>query len=81
MQEVEQYANLLREAKLNVDDHLTPEQKVLLQKAEQLERLNAEHAYFPTVDQAMLQQPVQQEYEGEGEDYEEGEGMDEGKNS
>lgn len=79
MQEVEQYANLLREAKLNVDDHLTPEQKVLLQKAEQLERLNAEHAYFPTVDQAMLQQSLQQEYEGEGDDHEEGEGMDEGK--
>lgn len=73
MQEVEQYAQLLREAKLNVEDHLTEEQKILLQKAEQLEQLNAEHAYFPTVDQAILQQPLEDEMEAEGEGYEEGE--------
>lgn len=82
MQEVEQYAQLLREAKLDVDTHLTPEQKILLQKAEQLEQLNAEHAYFPTVDQAILQQPLQEQMEGEGEGYDNEEyedGMDEGK--
>jgi hypothetical protein len=82
MQEVEQYAQLLREAKLNVDDHLTDEQKVLLQRAEQLEQLNAEHAYFPTVDQAILQQPLHEQMEGEGEgyDHEEYEGeMGDGK--
>jgi hypothetical protein len=78
MQEVEQYAHLLREAHLNLDDHLTPEQKTLLQKAEQLEQLNAEHAYFPTVDQTVLQQPMAEEMEMEGEgydqpEYEEGE--------
>ena len=84
MQEVEQYAHLLREAKLNLDDHLTPEQKELLERAEGLEQLNAEHAYFPTVDQAVLQQPMMDgmdmemdmDGEGEGETYE-GEDYDE----
>ena len=78
MQEVEQYAHLLRQAKLNLDDHLTPEQKELLQRAEKLEKLNAEHAYFPTVDQAILQQPIQEQYEMEGEGYEQPE-LEEGE--
>ena len=71
MQEVEQYANLLREAKLNVEEHLTPDQQIMLAKAEAFEQLNAEHAYFPTVDQAILQQPLQEqmEEEVEGEGY------------
>jgi len=67
MQEVEQYANLLREAKFDPNEHLNEEQKLLLRKAEEFEQLNAEHAYFPTVDQAILQQPLQQQMEGEGE--------------
>lgn len=77
MQEVEQYAHLLREAKLNLDDHLTPEQKELLQRAEELEKLNAEHAYFPTVDQAILQQPLVENMQMEGEGYDQGEYEDE----
>ena len=74
MQEVEQYANLLREARFDPEDHLTEEQKILLQKAEAFEQLNAEHAYFPTVDQGVLQQPMEEQMEGEGyneEEYEE----------
>ncbi|CAI2377150.1 unnamed protein product [Moneuplotes crassus] len=57
MQEVEKYANLLEEAKLDPNEHLKEHEKILLQKAEAFEQLNAEHAYFPTVDQAFLSQP------------------------
>jgi hypothetical protein len=70
MKEVENYATLLREANMNVEDHLTDEQKQLLERAEAFEQLNAEHAYFPTVDQDILQQPLQQQMEAEGEEYE-----------
>lgn len=83
MQEVEQYATLLREANFDPNEHLNQEQKVLLQKAEAFEQLNAEHAYFPTVDHAMLQQPFHDQMEGEGDQYgeegyeDEGEEMDE----
>lgn len=69
IEEVERYAQLLRQANLNVDDHLTDEQKQLLAKAEHLEQLNAQHAYFPTVDQAVLQQPLQEQMDPEDEEY------------
>ncbi|CAI2377545.1 unnamed protein product [Moneuplotes crassus] len=60
MQEVEKYANLLEEAKFDPNEHLTEHQKILLKKAEAFEQLNAEHAYFPTVNQAFLCQPLQE---------------------
>lgn len=73
IEEVERYAQLLRAANLNVDEHLTDEQKELLKKAEHLEQLNAEHAYFPTVDQSVLGQNLQQQMDPDDEEYQEGE--------
>jgi hypothetical protein len=40
--------NILREANLNPDEHLTEEQKELLLSAEYYDRLNAATAYFPS---------------------------------
>jgi hypothetical protein len=45
---LQRYVNILREANLNPDEHLTEEQKELLLSAEYYDRLNAATAYFPS---------------------------------
>ena len=47
IRELQRYVNILREANLNPDEHLTEEQKELLLSAEYYDRLNAATAYFP----------------------------------
>ena len=48
IRELQRYVNILREANLNPDEHLTEEQKELLLSAEYYDRLNAATAYFPS---------------------------------
>lgn len=48
IRELQRYVNILREANLNPDEHLTEEQKGLLLSAEYYDRLNAATAYFPS---------------------------------
>lgn len=47
IRELQRYVNILKEANLNPDEHLTEEQKGLLLSAEYYDRLNAATAYFP----------------------------------
>jgi hypothetical protein len=47
IRELQKYVNILREANLDLDSHLTDEQKELLLSAEYYDRLNAATAYFP----------------------------------
>ena len=47
IRELQKYVNLLREANIDPDVHLTEEQKELLLSAEYYDRLNAATAYFP----------------------------------
>lgn len=80
MREVENFVQILREAKLNPEEHLNDRQKELLQNAEYLDRLNASTAYFPTVNTGLLhREPTYEGEEEEEEDYM-GEGeMEEGE--
>jgi len=48
IRELQRYVNILREANLNPDEHLTEEQKELLLTAEYYDQLNQATAYFPT---------------------------------
>jgi hypothetical protein len=67
--------NILREANLNPDEHLTEEQKELLLSAEYYDRLNAATAYFPSTMVANnggednQEEEDEEEEGGEGEDY------------
>lgn len=78
IRELQKYVNILREANLNPDEHLTDEQKELLVSAEYYDRLNAATAYFPSTMQAngmnqeMIEEMGEGEEEGEGEEQEEG---------
>lgn len=47
IRELQKYVNILREANLDPDAHLTEEQKELLLSAEYYDRLNLATAYFP----------------------------------
>ena len=47
IRELQKYVNILREANLDPDSHLTDEQKELLLSAEYYDRLNMATAYFP----------------------------------
>lgn len=47
IRELQKYVNILREANLDPDAHLTDEQKELLLSAEYYDRLNLATAYFP----------------------------------
>lgn len=75
IRQVENFVQVLWEAKLDPQDHLEPWQKELLASAEYLDWLNASTAYFPTVNTAVLQREPIPEQEGEeegeieGEDY------------
>jgi uncharacterized protein YdhG (YjbR/CyaY superfamily) len=51
VRELQRYVNILREANLNPDEHLTEDQKGLLLTAEFYDRLNQETAYFPSKSQ------------------------------
>jgi hypothetical protein len=51
--------NILREANLNPDEHLTDEQKGLLLSAEYYDRLNAATAFFPSNSIIQQQQMLQ----------------------
>lgn len=87
IRELQKYVNILRDANLDPDAHLTEEQKELLLSAEYYDRLNAATAYFPgnLPPQALMngfeqqnllmlqeyQQQQQQQQMEEGEDEEE----------
>ena len=47
IRELQKYVNILRDANLDPNAHLTDEQKELLLSAEYYDRLNAATAYFP----------------------------------
>ena len=47
IRELQKYVNILRDANLDPDAHLTEEQKELLLSAEYYDRLNIATAYFP----------------------------------
>lgn len=47
IRELQKYVNILRDANLDPDAHLTEEQKELLLSAEYYDRLNKVTAYFP----------------------------------
>ena len=77
IRELQKYVNILREANLNPDEHLTDEQKELLVSAEYYDRLNAATAYFPSTMQVnMGNQEVDEEDMGEGEDEGQTEGQE-----
>ena len=75
IRELQRYVNILREANLNPDEHLTDEQKELLLTAEYYDQLNQATAYFPS--QQPLVQPQLQVVEDEGEGEEEEEAQEE----
>lgn len=71
IRELQRYVNILREANLNPDEHLTEEQKELLLSAEYYDRLNAATAYFPTSLINQQQYSGDEEMEGGEDDGEE----------
>ena len=48
IKELQRYVQILRDAGMNPDEHLTEEQRELLVSAEYYDRLNLATAYFPT---------------------------------
>jgi len=62
--------NILREANLNPDEHLTEEQKELLLSAEYYDRLNVQTAYFPQGVGSQMEGEYGEEEEGEEEQQE-----------
>lgn len=79
IRELQRYVNILREANLNPDEHLTEEQKELLLSAEYYDRLNAATAYFPSTMVANNNNDDIMEGEGEDEEEDEGEGEEYGE--
>ena len=78
IRELQRYVNILREANLNPDEHLTEEQKELLVSAEYFDRLNAATAYFPST-MVVGGDGTGEDEEGEGEGEDENEYGDEGE--
>lgn len=74
IKELQRYVQILRDAGMNPDEHLTEEQRELLVSAEYYDRLNLATAYFPTTNVG-----IGNEEQGTGEEIDDqGEGQDEG---
>ena len=77
IKELQRYVQILRDAGMNPDEHLTEEQRELLVSAEYYDRLNLATAYFPTTNALTFGNPMEQGAADEADDQ--GEGQDEGE--
>ena len=73
IRELQRHVNVLKETNLDLDEHLTEQQKELLLSAEYYDQLNLQTAYFPSgMVRAEMGDMEDYEDDGEGEgEYEE----------